>query len=349
MNLLAKYPFIVDFQEYVSREAQLPDSMAEIAGDPRLVGLALERVESLLKGGQVEDLLDRLTTFEAVTSFYLGLAIASRASRTLLATLVSRELQEASRMFSRESEETLLYIAGRLGIEVKREAFRIPWVVSGDGKTVYRLLTYSMSVWDYLRLLGGAARTVSLANSFLIGGRVLLDVKGLRKLIIYRARHRMEEEAARLASLESPLIAEAVESLAKEFGPESSPGAIEARDLDYDSLPDCVRDIIEKGLSGGMLSDSEFFLLVTFMANVRGPPRLLAEIIGRQLDLGGEEALSLSLKLLRVASKFKPYDCSKGPGSEICADCPGDLVKYYLSRLRSKGSGRKRARRARGP
>jgi DNA primase large subunit len=345
LSLAAKYPFTVDFERYVSREIQLADPLLEVLGDQRLVGLALERSRRLLAGRPLEGFIEGLPAFEAVASFYLGLAVAGRASRTLLATLISRELDEASRLLSREREEVVLDVAARLGVRVEESTARIPWIIASDGRIVYKLLKYSMSLWDYVRLLGVSARAFSLANSFILEGRVFLDVKGLKRLVIARAKRKMEEEAQRLAAVDSPVIERAAERLAKEVGPEPGPVPALGGELARDALPKCISDIIEKGLAGDELSDAEFFMLATFIANVRGSPRILAEVLERQLGFTSEEALDVSMKLLRAASSYRPYDCTKMPGSEICGECPGDLVKHYFDALKRRT---RRARRAQG-
>ncbi|MCE4612317.1 MAG: hypothetical protein F7C07_00585 [Desulfurococcales archaeon] len=346
MSLIAKYPFIVDFEKFLAKEARISDPLPEIVNDPDLIDLATKRIESLLRGNLRESFLSRLDSFGAVTSFYLGLAIAGKASRTLLALVISKEISEASKMLSGESEEVTLHIASMLGVKVKKGQARVPWIITSEGKTVERVLPYTLDLKDYLEILGRSARSETLANSFILDGKVFLDSSGLKRLVIAKARWKIENEAKKLSSLESAHLSRAAKTLLGEFGSaaEAPPSAAVAG-LIHEALPECIKSIIEKGLSGADISDQEFFLLLSFLANIRAPPKLLSEVFSKQLGLSRDAALDLSIKALKIASDFKPYDCSKPPGREVCSDCPGDLVRYYLEKVKTV---RGKPRRAQG-
>lgn len=336
MSLTVKYPFIVGLEEFLARETGLPDPLLEIAGDPSLIDLAVKRIESLLGGNFRESFLAKTSSFEAVVSFYLGLAIAGKASRTLLAMVISREVSEISRLLSEEAEERVLRVASMLGIRVGKGQARIPWIITREGRVVERVLPYSLNIRDYLELAAASNWGRSLANSFILGGKVFLDSSGLKNLIVIKARQKMEEDARRLSALESPYISQAVKRLLEEYGSTPSSPQIVGKGLVYEALPQCVRGILEKGLSGETITDEEFFLLTSFLANVGAPPKLLSELLSVQLGVDKDASLSIAVKALKIASEFKPYDCTKPPGREICSDCPGDLVKHYLGRIRAR-------------
>ena len=307
----------------------------ELVSDEQAVRRGSELLEAALRENRLrvpDDLLD------AVIAYHAAAAMASKSgSPRLVRALAEATGEHARTSLSGASPRELVRTARMLGLPVERSQVSIPWIVE-RGRVVPLRLEYNVPLARYLRVASGSGGMLSLANSFLRGGRVYMDKRRLVELIALAAKARAVRiiDRYRGAELGKKLVDEALRLAARAETGGGGGG------LDWEALPGCVRRIIEEGAR----SDLEAYMLISFLAAVRPSRDSLARALLRS-GLASARSLENLVDAVLSLRGVSPYKCDSEPGRQACPEgCGEGAVREYF-RARSTRRGQDRGRRSR--
>ncbi len=336
--MLVRYlPQLVDPIEYLQKALGVSDPLRLLAGDEEYKRHALERLRARITGKQWKQLA---TGEDEVASLLLALYAAARAGRIALSRLIEEEAMEVARKASRDGavdEQLVKEIAVIIGFKPVESRLAVPWVEVKPGRIEPRLFTYSVSVYDALRLAGDR---LDLVHSMVKNGRVYIDASGLLDLAVEAVKYRLGETAQRIAEAEVEGLEDLVEE-AKRLAEQAPTGRHEqARPVRpvREAYPDCIGRIISKAESGEVSSE-EFYLLATFLAYTRDTESM-ARVL-EALGVGRGVAGTVAEVILEEASLWKPYNCDALRRMGIC-ECTGDPISEYHNLIR-RVQGERRA------
>jgi len=334
LSLARKYPFLVDAARFIKSELgyELPP-LEVIAGDEGILGAAASLLEAAVKGKP-------LPSFESlwvhVLAYHAAIAAAAASgSLRLKRRLVDAIAYEARASLREEDLEGLFRVAAALDLPLAREKLAIPWLYGKKG-VIPRILVASVPLTPYLRLikLVEARDELRLVNSFLLKGKVYLDVPRLEGLLTAGVR-------ARVTRLIDAYAEEAQNTRLAELGRRAAmllEQGVPSQGYDPSLAPECIRRIEAKA-AAGEASDEEFYVLVTFLAAVGAEPEHLADIIHSSGAASRPIASIMAEALLAEAKRFRPYRCEVLREKGVC-ECSQDLTREYFSRLRARARGR---------
>lgn len=334
MVLLRRYPFTTTLKDYSLRVVGVEVRVGDLARDEAIAGLALERLKAGIEEAEYRP-KPELTVDDEVFSFHLAVALASALGPSALKRFSESEASRAYKTIKLEDENTLIELASSLGVRVEKKPISMPWLIARGGEVRRKILAYRVHVSDYLRVHAAGGREDALTNSFLLGGWVYLDRRGLEDLIHDAVRLRIETLASQVDPSELPegILARAKAILEEALDKRSG----RLVDLDPEAFPPCISAIVEKASRAGVkaLSDQEGYMLVTFLAYIK----LDSESLRDLLNASDGDALAIS-SLARYARLrgFSPFRCSAARDAGLCRwSCrgPSPLSEYRRRLARS--------------
>ncbi len=338
MLTYSKYPFVVNYREYLSRVYGYQVTLSDLEGDNKVVELARRRLKDAIEKGEVE--VFNAPAEDEVASFYLSLAAAAAAgSRRLLEIYAEAESKRALRLLRDEDDSGILELGKAMGLSVTRDIIKIPWIQARNGKVTYRLLSYSVSVSNYLRVVSPPPEPKwSLVNSMVRGGRVYMDSETLREFLALAVKRLIIGSADKLVKEDEPPRFLAEEALRLLNAKESK--VMDSKGFSSDLFPPCIRQLQERL---DKLSDEELYVYLSFLASIGLPPGTMALELSRaravRLDVA--ERSIRALITAGLGTTYKPYSCKVMKDKGLCpAQCglPHPILVYRANLKRPQAS-----------
>ena len=309
--MLSRYPFLTTLDEYTASVLGVRLSFAAVARDESIASLALEWLKRA--SSRSGDWPRPANVDEAVLSFHLAVALASKLGRHVvdaLATYVSETVKPHLKM---EDEGSLASILRKLGVHVERRPVSIPWLVDSKGRVYKRNLGYAIPLSDYLRVFED--NEGSLTNAFLRGGLVYADKLILEDVTAAAVRARVRLLAGKYSDEDVPEDLVSKGRLAFEEGLARRKWRL--LPLVVRALPPCIRRIASKLSSNNSLTDEEAYLLVTFLGGLEYEVAGLAEAL--DLDDNVARGLALLARYARVKG-YTVYTCEAARSLGLCPE-----------------------------
>ena len=334
MLTYAKYPFVVDLRDYVTKVYGYEASLAELASDQALARLARARLEMAAKEGKLPAAIGS-TTEESVLSFYLALAAASASgSRRLLEALANAEAERVRALLDTEDQDSLLALASALKVTARTSTTKVLIARGRDGRGIYKALPYAVKLKDYLRVVGGLNDpSWSLVNSMVDEGWVYLDEARFKDFLSIASRKAVLEIASRLAEEGA-----AVEDLAVDAArlvELKSTGLGPVGEVDESLLPPCMAELAKDPASKG---DEGLYAYLSFLAAVGASSDTLARVLAAARRASSLEAARELVKALLkqgLGTTYAPYTCEAMRKRGLCvAQCGVRTPVQMFLRLR---------------
>jgi len=314
----AKYPFTVKLSEYARKEIDYYGPIEELLESEEAINLAKKRLEAALSQEGLPEQIGR-DTWEEVLSFHAALAaVAKSGSLRLLRRLADAEADRVRKLLEDESQAGIMTLARALGLRVESSNLTINWLYSKRRGILPRLLQYSLPLSDYLVV---ASRLVEprwrLVNSFPLAGRVYMDAQSFKNLLAAKVRQHIESIVGIYDEVDLPKLAE----LGRKMASKLDWGVL--GEFDPEKIPSCIREIIDRSASEKSMTPEEFYMLVTFLANVNAPQEYVEELLYSTGLVPRTTASVLAEVILERARRYRPYNCETALAKKICSECDG--------------------------
>ena len=318
----AKYPFLVRLDDFL-REYYGSLTLEEIILANRsasYIKRALMRIVASLKN---EIYVEGSSPTDEVLSFYMALLISSLISPSLAKRLAVYESKRVYDKLMRESDEALVSIGRRLGLDLKYLGSCVNTIVTGyslrDLSPIEVCLDYQISIPDYLtygkRLFSDPAW--KLTNQVVKGGYVYIDKRKVARLLsevvyqkivslIPRKLEGLPKELKEFIDYVKSEISREVPDFDKSFITTREPQVmIEAMHQEAESIligkelvissekelqkviplmPPCIKEILNQLMRSENLSHHQRFALATFLINIGVDLDLILEIFSKAPD-----------------------------------------------------------------
>jgi len=250
----ARYPFLPEAREFISRNIDLSLESLERTGSEAALKRAVERVKSALIFKEVKvTALDELNYVREMLSFPIAIILVSMIMNEYVRRMYAfGESRGAYRRMLNESDETLLYIGGKIGVEG----------VLDDGSMIrVKIPTYLKLAYSF------HAPHWKLVNRFVNNGYVLMSKTEYARLLQIEVNNYVYEKTL------EPVPAEAVPNSFRKAADEivevwskleaGKPGYIPLKErMD---TPPCISRIIKRMGNGENASHFERLVVATFM------------------------------------------------------------------------------------
>ncbi len=335
MLTYSKYPFIISLEEYGKINYGYRIDIGSLLENEKLVKLSKKRLEEAITK-KISPIKNGDTTDEEVYSFYISLA-AIKASNSLIALdlFAKAEANRASYFIEYEDEENLVSLSKAMGLKIEKELIKIPWIINSNGKVIYRTLPYYLKMEDYLRIAVNAQENdFRLVNSFLLNGKVYLDVKILKRLL----------EVGIVIKIKNISKDLEVNDLILDFSNEVfrylklAENKLPAGKINYNAFPPCMtsfKELLEKG----KIDEEKFYQYVAFLISIGIDEEELSDILANALGISPNLSKRIAKAFLSIGD-LSPYRCDVMKKKGLCPkDCGGKHpVLVYKKNLQSMSS-----------
>ncbi len=315
----------LDLEEFVRvRIGDVP--LEELWSDRSVMNLAENMIIKSFTENKFE--YNRNNTINSVLAFHLALAVlAASGSSTLVRKFLSTLTSDAILFINNLNEYEINRIINLLKIKMKKEDMYIPWIINNNN-IIPKKLIYSINLKKYLLEIASSPDE-ALSNSYLLHGKVYFDKQGLNKFLVIIIKNKILQKINKYRTIYSDY-----ESVSKILS--NLENKIKQK-INLELLPDCVRNLIEKG-SKTELSDKEIYVIISFLSNTRIDSDALSDIIFKA-RLADPLKAKIIARALAGIKGYTPYTC-EGSLSTVCSPCPprGLLREYYalLKKISSK-------------
>jgi DNA primase large subunit len=322
-------PYLYDPLRLAEKTLGVSPPLTELLSEPEVLKRATEILEAAVKNGTlVLPDADMLTT---TLSVHAALVLTSLSgSPFLMKNLVNAIYTHTLRVLSKSSSEELERIAKGLGLDLISENMSIPWLVDGQ-RTIPLRLRYSLRIEEYLPLAVLSQNVeLHLSNSFLRDGRVFLDRSRLVALLAEVTRARILSLLDEYRVLENRTLRETALKVAARLE-----AARTGRSLNEQTLPACIREIMENGVK----SDIEAYILVSFLKAVNAQREDVERILLKSKAATPAALENITDAILAINRLYTPYKCDTEEAVRACRSCKEGLLREYLALRRSKRRG----------
>ncbi|MDD1679331.1 MAG: DNA primase large subunit PriL, partial [Methanomicrobiales archaeon] len=267
---LAKYPFLKEAQEEVSRRTPSLERFIESNYGRNILNHAAERVISAIRSGRdggQEEIRDAET--DLFSYAFARIIVTCLGERGIIERHSRYEAARASSFLKEESPELRQFVGGRIGIDV--HADRLP-------VALFTELTSS--------LRDGSWR---LVNREITGGSVLLQEMEIDDLLRERVRSILAKQfplpvpkalCETIAPVLSGITASYQEQILQQFG-----------EVDEESFPPCINALIKAITEGTNLPHQGRFAITAFLHAIGLTPHEIVELYCRAPDFDVEKTL----------------------------------------------------------
>lgn len=359
---LLKYPFLVDFNEYLRKRygdgVTLNEVIQLVTLENTVVKRARERIYCALKGNVIRDASGRLTVDDEILAYNLSLIILSYVGDRWLNRRYA--IMESKRVYNHllnESSSVLEYISKFLDVKlvyIGSEGVKIP-VNEVRGKVVYEVLPYRIDIVDYLKVLRLLTDpSWKLVNQVVHEGKVYLSHRRAARLLSEILAYKICECIRVIESKPPEPIAKIVdeirESLKKyihDYSEGESTGKVEGEGRVYElpskvffeAFPPCITKLYNDATSGVDLPHHARFALATFLLRVGMEVDEVVKVFSRMPDFKENIAryqVEHLAGLRGSRKKYLPFNCSTMRTLGLCiGECnvKNPLV-YYMRAVR---------------
>ncbi len=341
-----RYPFLADPSEFVRKRwpgLGIVDLIITKSGV--IYERAMDIIRNVIENASIGK--PRYITEEEVVSFYAALMIiAMVGSRWLVDRFALTYSKYSALLLKREPPETVEAIAKRVGIDLIYDPVKAPRIPLGfkRGTLVYRILPYSMSIKDYLvygkRLINDPK--YALVNQIVDGGRVYLEPDIAIRIVEEAITQYIKSMIKPIEEIPSELV-DVVKEIKNILARTSKEGvgdqgfSEEARVIDFNKFPPCMKKIIEDLRNGENLSHHARFTVAAFLARIGLDVDNILELFRKTPDFNERIAryqIEHIAGLRGSKKKYMPYSCQTMKSLGLCpidGDCGGKnpLVVYW--------------------
>ncbi|AFZ70255.1 DNA primase, large subunit [Caldisphaera lagunensis DSM 15908] len=319
MLTYSKYPFIISLEEYSKMNYGYRIDINSLLENEKIVKISKKRLgEAITK--KVSPLKNGDTTDEEVYSFYVSLA-AIKASNSVIALdlFAKAEANRASYFIDYEDEENLIALSNAMGLKIEKELIKIPWIINTNGKITYRMLPYYVKMEDYLKIAVNAQENAfRLVNSFLLNGKVYLDIKILKRLL----------EVGIIVKIKNISKDLEINDLVLDFSNEIfrylklAENKIPTSKIEYKAFPPCMtsfRELLDKG----KIDEERLYQYIAFLISIGIDEEELSDILANGLGISPNLSKRIAKAFLSIED-LSPYRCDVMKKKNLCPkDCGG--------------------------
>ncbi len=359
---LLKYPFLVDFNEYLRKRygegVTLNEVIQLVAIEDTIVKRAKERIFCALKGNIVRDAGGRLTVDDEILAYNLSLIILSYVGdRWLNKRYAIMESKRVYKHLLNEDSGVLEYISKFLNVRlvyVGSEGVKIP-VNEVKGKVVYEVLPYKIDVTDYLKVLRLLTDpSWKLVNQIVHEGKVYLSHRRAARLLSEILGYRIYESIGVLESAPpEPLdkivndVKKALEEYVQKYTEytitEETKRPLEHLEIPskvyFEAFPPCIAKLYNDAVNGTDMSHHARFALATFLLRIGMSVDEVVSLFSKAPDF--KESIARyqveHLAGLRGSrKKYLPFNCNTMRTLGLCigtCNVKNPLV-YYMRAVR---------------
>ncbi|WP_292320583.1 hypothetical protein [Caldisphaera sp.] len=319
MLTYSKYPFAISLDDYSKINYGYRINIESLLENSKIVKLARKRLEEAITK-KVSPLKNGDSTDDEVYSFYLSLA-AVKATNSMIALDIyaKAESNRASYFIESDNEENLIALGEFMGLKIEKELIKMPWLINNNGKIIYRTLPYYVRINDYLKIaINAQENQFRLVNSFLLDGKVYLDMKILKGLLEVGVEVKIKNIAKDLeVGEEFSFFSNEVLRYLK-----LAENKIPLGKINYDAFPPCMKsfkNLIDKG----KIEDESLYQYIAFLISIGIDEDELSNVIANSLGISPNLSRKIAKGFLSVEN-ISPYRCDIMKKKGLCPqDCGG--------------------------
>ncbi len=357
-----KYPFLEKVDRVLTRVwpgLNLIDLISSRSGI--VYENAMKSFKHILETGKA--LPPQSTSENEVIIFYSTIFLASLTNnRWVIERVAIAYSKRASEFLAKDSPESIIEVAHRLGIEVKYVTDNAPRIPIGIKRSsiIYRTLPYAIALKDYVRYsrrLSSDPR-YALVNQILDRGWVYVDKKVLSRILeeaIMNYIKSMIKPIKEIPSELNELVMEIMNVLKEYIGEEQSFKLLSTTGeriieeelkgiIDYELFPPCMKKLVNELRSGENLSHHARFTIAAFLSRIGMDVNDILDLFKNSPDFNERIAryqVEHIAGLRGSRKQYMPYSCQTMKSLGLCPipnnDCgvKNPLVIYYRN-LRKK-------------
>jgi DNA primase large subunit len=315
----SKYPFAISLEDYSKTNYGYRINIESLLENNKIVKLSRKRLEEAI-AKKVSPLKNGDSTDDEVYSFYLSLA-AIKASNSMIAldTYARAEANRASYFIESDNEENLIALGELIGLKIEKELIKIPWLINNNGKIVYRTLPYYTRIDEFLKIgINAQESQFRLVNSFLLNGKVYLDMKILKGLLEVGVIVRIKNIARDLE------VGEELSSFSNEILRylKLTENKIPLGKINYDAFPPCMKNF-KNLIDNGKIGDEGLYQYIAFLISIGVDEDELSNVISNSLGISPNLSRKIAKAFIKVED-ISPYRCDIMKKKGLCPqDCGG--------------------------
>jgi len=357
-----KYPFLEKVDRVLTRVwpgLNLIDLISSKSGI--VYENAMKSFKYILETGKAPP--PQSTSENEVITFYSTIFLASLTNnRWVIERVAIAYSKRASEFLAKDSPESIIEVAHRLGIEVKYVTDNAPRIPIGIKRSsiIYRTLPYAIALKDYVkysRRLSSDPR-YALVNQILDRGWVYVDKKVLSRILeeaIMSYIKSMIKPIKEIPSELNELVMEIMNVLREYIGEEQSFKLLSTTGeriieeelkgiIDYELFPPCMKKLVNELRSGENLSHHARFTIAAFLSRIGMDVNDILDLFKNSPDFNERIAryqVEHIAGLRGSRKQYMPYSCQTMKSLGLCPvpnnDCgvKNPLVIYYRN-LRKK-------------
>lgn len=356
LSLYVKYPFITSFNEYIKRTyvGYVPITYLLEHSKQDHIERAVSRVRSALKNLKYVP-----TTSEEVelSSFYIGLVLASALGRWYLYKYVDAEAKRSYEYLLGDSEENIIKVANVFGIQL--EFLGGPHDMCGErivigydaitSKPVVYCLQFRVPVTTYLTGISKLTTEPKwkLVNQYVKRGYVYLGKKEVSRLLQEFIKYRLLSSVPDLSNVKlEGKINDVISKLREELPIQTSdvdksyePSSKVPGQVVEDAYPPCIKNIIEALRRNESLAHHQRFALAVYLINIGVDVEQVVDFFRHAPDFN-EKMTRYQVEHLAglrgSKKKYSMYSCDKMKSLGMCvAECGvKNPLTYYKKMLK---------------
>lgn len=319
MLTYSKYPFAISLEDYSKINYGYKINIESLLENNKILKLAKKRLEEAITK-KISPLNNGDSTDDEIYSFYLSLA-AIKASNSSIALdiFANAESNRASEFIQKDNEENLIALSKAIDVNVEKELIKIPWLVANNGKITYRMFPYYVRMDEYLRIAVNAQENqFRLVNSFLLNGKVYLDMQLFKRLLEVGIVVKIKNLASGLD------IGQELSSLGNEVLRylKLAENKIPLGKIDYNAFPPCMQSFRELA-NRGKINDEQLYQYISFLISIGADVDDISNALENSLGISPNLSKRISEEFLNIGD-MSPYRCDVMKRKGLCPkDCGG--------------------------
>ena len=362
-----KYPFLEKIDRVLTRVwpgLNLIDLISSKSGI--VYENAMKSFKYILETGKAPP--PQSTSENEVITFYSTKFLASLTNnRWVIERVAIAYSKRASEFLAKDSPESIIEVAHRLGIEVKYVTDNAPRIPIGIKRSsiIYRTLPYAIVLKDYVkysRRLSSDPR-YALVNQILDRRWVYVDKKVLSRILeeaIMSYIKSMIKPIKEIPSELNELVMEIMNVLKEYIGEEQSFKLLSTTGeriieeelkglIDYELFPPCMKKLVNELRSGENLSHHARFTIAAFLSRIGMDVNDILDLFKNSPDFNERIAryqIEHIAGLRGSKKQYMPYSCQTMKSLGLCPipdnDCgvKNPLVIYYKNLRKKYRKGR---------
>ncbi|RLG84250.1 MAG: DNA primase [Thermoprotei archaeon] len=360
-----KYPFLEKVDRVLTRVwpgLNLIDLISSRSGT--IYENAMKTFKYILETGKAPP--PQSTSENEVITFYSTILLALLTNnKWAIERVAIAYSKRASEFLAKDSPESIIEVAHRLGIEVKYVTDNSPRIPIGIRRSsiIYHTLPYAIALKDYVKFSRRLSSDpkYALVNQILDRGWVYVDKKVLSRILEEAIKNYIKSMIKPVKEIPSELneLVEEIMNVLKEYikgeqsfklmninGEKMIEGEIKGI-IDYELFPPCMKKLVNELRSGENLSHHARFTVAAFLSRIGMDVNDILDLFKNSPDFNERIAryqVEHIAGLRGSRKQYMPYSCQTMKSLGLCPvpdnDCgvKNPLVIYYRN-LRRKYKG----------